>query len=172
MRTVVDIFATANKPWINSRELQKLLRHGLHKFNIQLVEELVADFGKNGFVNLEGFKKIWKVLIKFRSVFDRYAAGSLLSVIEFRRLLEDYFEAQLDDRFYSYLLHFYNNRISFDVVVHVIKHLLKLERQGLNLEEDINVEYWNSAFSSAATPSAPQYVSTNSLYEPPAYHAL
>ena len=169
MSTVCDVFASVNKPWINSTELQKLLTHCRGEFNIQLVEELVADFGKNGFVNRQSFIQIWKVLKKFRTVFDRYAQSNLLNAVSFRRLLENYFETEFDDRFYRYLLHFYSNRITFDVFVHVIKHLEKLERQGLNLKDDINVEYYGSAFASAASPSAPQYVQSSLLYDTPAY---
>lgn len=172
MRTVSDVFAMVNKPSINSKELQKLLIHCRGEFNIQLVEEFVADFGQDGFVNLESFQQIWRVLKKFRAVFDRYASRNMLtelSVTAFRSLLEDHFDADLDNRFYTYLLRFYSNRITFDVVVHVIKHLEKLERQGYNLKNDIHVAYYESAFASATSPTAPEYVQNSLLYVPPAY---
>ena len=149
---------------INSEQLQKILVMERGKrFDRMLVNDLVDDFGSNGFVNFDQFCQIWFHLQTIRDEFEQYAKRGLLSPKKFARFLIEQLGSYIHKITIDSLIHFYKNQLTFDVCVHALKHLANLKNEYCLQTMYITFDYYCELVKRPAKPSAPF------LDEPPSY---
>ena len=113
---------------INSIQLRNLLRMERNKcFDQMLVNELVEEFGSNGFVNYEQFCQLWMYLRVLREPFEYYARDGVLSEKKFAKFLVNQLDSYIHKTTIKSMVHFYRGNLTFDVCVHALKQLAGLQ---------------------------------------------
>jgi len=117
---------------INRNQLKHLLRSDPGQcFNNQLCEEMVHHFGDGAVIDFEGFRVIWRNLVKRRSEFNLFSDGLyFLSPSSFRLALKITAGQEIPMLFFKQIMRFYNNVISFDSFIHALNHIHKISRQN------------------------------------------
>ena len=149
---------------INSEQLHNILRMERQKrFDPMLVDDLVDDFGSNGFVNFDQFRQIWLHLQTIRDDFEQYAIRGVLSPKKFARFLTNQLGTYIHKITINSLINFYKSQLTFDVCVHALKHLSKLKNEYCLQTMYITFDYYCELVKRISKPSAPF------LDDPPSY---
>lgn len=128
LEMVFEMEASSKYGVINSQQLQNILvMERQRRFDKLLVNELVNEFGSNGFVSFAQFRKIWLYLGQIRAPFETYATKGVLSKKKFARFLTDQLDCFIHKITINSLLAFYKNQLTFDVCVHALKYLSQLQ---------------------------------------------
>ena len=120
---------------INSHQLQNILvMERQRRFDKLLVNELVNEFGSDGFVSFAQFRTMWRYLGQIRTQFETYATKGVLSKKKISRFLSDQLDSFIHKITINSLNTFYNNQLTFDVCVHALKNLSQLQQLGYCLQ--------------------------------------
>ena len=141
---------------INTAQLRNLLIMEKQKrFDQMLINDLVDEFGSNGFVDYDQFRRLWLYLGSVREPFEYYARDGELSERKFGKLLANQLDTYIHKITVKSMVNFYKGRLTFDACVHALKHLGKVKNYCLQSNYITLEDYRQLVHTQSVQPTAP-----------------
>ena len=149
----------------SAEELQQYLRMENNRhFHLQLINELVTDFGTDAKVNFDQFCLIWHYLAQFRPEFEIYEPeNGVITSQQFEDFLQNQVGCTIHKDTLETLVNFYSY-LPFDACVHA-QNKLRILSQTTDLSKSIiSIETYQALCNGNTAP----YNETR-IDEPPSY---